>query len=129
MTFYSNELIRVRRLFYSNAVHISSVVKTRNFINNHFAQKLDLDTLSGIACSSKYHLIRLFRQYYGQTPLQYITEKRIEKSKELLRNGVSVAHTCYLVGFSSPCSFSTLFRNRMGVAPSEFQKKQFSQSR
>jgi len=60
--------------------------------------------------------------------MQYLTDRRIEKSKDLLRSGMTVTETCFAVGFESPSSFSTLFKNKIGLAPIEFQKKQFSQS-
>jgi AraC-like DNA-binding protein len=79
--------------------------------------------------TSKFHLLRLFKKYYGQTPKQYLIEKRIEKAKELLQEGETVTETCFATGFGSPSSFSTLFKSRVGLTPVEFQKKQFLQSR
>ena len=78
---------------------------------------------------SKYHLIRLFKRYYGLTPRQYLINKRIEKSKENLINGMSVTETCYAIGFSSLGSFSVLFKTKTGKTPAEFRKEQFSRSK
>jgi AraC-like DNA-binding protein len=47
----------------------------------------------------------------------------LEKSKELLKMGQSVAETCFDIGFESPSSFSTLFKAKFGVTPTEFQKR------
>jgi len=88
---------------------------------------LNLDLLSHVRFVSKYHLLRLFKKYYGQTPGQYLTDKRIERSKELLKQGMSVTDTCFAIGFESACSFSTLFKKRTGRTPTTFQKEQFSQ--
>ena len=54
--------------------------------------------------------------------MQYLLDRRIEKSKEYLRNGMPVTQACFAVGFESTSSFSTLFKNKIGVAPVEFQK-------
>jgi AraC-like DNA-binding protein len=70
-------------------------------------------------------LLRLFKKYYGVTPGQYLTDKRIENSKRYLQNGMSVTDTCFAVGFESPSSFSTLFKNKTGIAPAAFQKSNF----
>ena len=123
MTFYQSEIKRIRDIIYSNHGQLETVIGTRNYINNNYDSDINLDTLSRIRYVSKYHLLRLFAKYYGQTPKQYLTEKRIEKSKEFLKNGRSITETCFTIGFESPCSFSTLFKKRTGISPAEFQKR------
>jgi len=123
MTFYQSEITRIRNLCYANQGQIETVIGTRHYINNNFDQELNLDLLSRIRWTSKFHLLRLFKKYYGQTPKQYLIDKRIEKAKELLNQGTNVTETCFDVGFESPCSFSTLFKSRVGMTPSEIQKR------
>jgi AraC-like DNA-binding protein len=129
MTFYESEINRIRRSIYSNKGQLNTVIGTRKYIDNNYDTDLNLDLLSHTRFVSKYHLLRLFKKYYGQTPKQYLTDKRIEKSKEYLRKGMNIAETCFAIGFESPCSFSTLFKSRTGLTPTEFQKEQLSQSR
>ena len=105
------------------------MIGTRNFIDNNYEKELNLDFLSNIRFISKYHLLRLFKRYYGLTPRQYLMDKRIEKSKENLRNGFTVTETCYSVGFESLGSFSKLFKTKTGKSPSEYKKQQFSRSK
>ena len=123
MTFYQNEINRIRSICYSNKGQIDTVIGTRHYINNNFDKDLNLDLISRIRFTSKFHLLRLFTRYYGQTPKQYLTDKRIEKAKELLNKGTTVTETCYDIGFESPSSFSTLFKSRVGLTPTEFQKR------
>ena len=123
MTFYQSEINRIRSICYPNQGQIETVIGTRHYINNNFDKALNLDLLSHIRFTSKFHLLRLFRRYYGQTPKQYLTEKRIEKAKELLNKGTNVTETCFNIGFESPASFSTLFKSRVGMTPTEFQKR------
>jgi AraC-type DNA-binding domain-containing proteins len=129
MTFYQSEIQKIKNSCYANTTQIQKVVATRKYIEEHFDKPLNLDSLSNAGFTSKYHLLRLFKRYYGQTPMQYLIDKRLEKSKNHLKNGMSISETCYLVGFESPSSFSTLFKKKTGSKPSTFQKKQFSQSR
>jgi AraC-like DNA-binding protein len=119
----------MKRIVYSNQGQLDTVIGTRNYLDNHYDTELNLDLLSHIRFVSKYHLLRLFKKYYGQTPKQYLTDKRIEKSKEYLKKGMNIAETCFAIGFESPCSFSTLFKSRTGLTPTEFQKEQLSQGR
>jgi AraC-like DNA-binding protein len=125
MNLYQRELDRIRKICYSNEGQIRMVIGTRKFIDHNFDRELNLDLLSDVRFTSKFHLLRLFKKYYGLTPKQYLIAKRIEKSKEYLKNGMSVTKTCFAVGFESPCSFSTLFKSRTGHAPAEFQKRNF----
>ena len=129
MTFYQSEINRIKNLVYSNQGQLDAVIGTRNYIDNNYEADLNLKVLSHNRFVSKYHLLRLFKKYYGQTPKQYLTDKRIEKSKEYLKKGMNTTETCFAIGFESPSSFSTLFKNRTGITPTEFQKEQLSQSR
>ena len=123
MTHYQSEIIRIRDICYSNKAQIETVIGARQYINNNFDRELNLNLLSRTRFTSKFHLLRLFKKYYGQTPKQYLTDKRIEKSKELLKNGRSVSETCFAVGFESQSSFCTLFKKRVGLTPTAFQKR------
>ncbi|WP_118973873.1 helix-turn-helix domain-containing protein [Taibaiella koreensis] len=129
MTFYEREINRIRATVYANRGQLDTVIGIRRHINDHFDTGLSLDALSHAGFISKYHLLRLFKKYYGQTPKQYLRDKRIEQSKLCLEKGMSVAETCYAIGWESPCSFSTLFRKKTGCSPTTFQKEQFSQYR
>lgn len=123
MTFYESEIQRIRTLVYSNQGQLDAVIGVRNYIDRHYDSEVNLEVLSQVRYVSKFHLLRLFKKYYGQTPKQYLTEKRIEKSKYYLKQGLSASETCYAVGFECPCSFSTLFKNRTGLTPAAFQKR------
>lgn len=129
MTFYEKELNRIRSIVYSNKGQINTVIGIRNYIENNYNTNLNLDVLSHFQYVSKYHMLRLFKKYYGQTPRQYLIDKRIEKSKEQLKIGMSVTETCFAVGFESLSSFSTLFKTKTGKSPTEFQKEQLSRSK
>ena len=121
MTFYEEKLSQIRKACYSNDKQIKAIIETRRFIDNNFEKDLKLDFLSHTRLISKFHLQRLFKRYYGLTPRQYLIDKRIEKSKEYLRNGMTVTETCFSVGFESLGSFSKLFKTRTGKSPSDFK--------
>jgi AraC-like DNA-binding protein len=123
MTYYLQEITRIKDTLYQNKGQIDTVIGTRHYINNHFDKGLNLDLLSHIRFTSKFHLLRLFKKYYGQTPRQYLIEKRLEQAKEMLCKGTNISETCYDIGFESPSSFSTLFKARFGLTPSSFQKR------
>lgn len=123
MNFYLKSLQRIKAECFSNRRQLEIVINTRNFINTNFDKELNLDYLSNKRFTSKFHLIRLFKKYYGVTPKQYMIDKRIEYAKIIIVEGVPISTACYEVGFQTPSSFSTLFKSRVGLSPSEFQKR------
>ena len=98
------------------------IVHSRLFIDAHFNEDIDLDNISGEACFSKFHFIRLFKSIYGSTPHQYLTRVRIEQAKLLLQQGIPVSEACFRVGFDSVSSFTGRFRKFYGMSPSEWQQ-------
>ncbi|XRE43955.1 Transcriptional regulator, AraC family [Tenacibaculum discolor] len=125
MNFYSSEIYRIKSICFFNEAQLKTVIKVKKLINNNFEQDVNLEFLAHTASTSKFHLIRLFKKYYGTTPKQHLISKRLEKSKELLTEGYSVIDTCYFIGFNSPSSFSRLFKEKTGKSPTRFQKEQF----
>ena len=129
MTHYETEIEKIRNKMYSNQGQIQAIIAVRNYIDCNYAIDLNLNLLSKTQGISKYHLLRLFKKYYGLTPRQYLIDKRIQQSKKHLKNGMSVTATCFAVGFESVGSFSTLFKTKTGNSPSEYQKEQLSRSK
>lgn len=128
MTFYQEKLSHLKNICFSNDMQIEAVINTRKYIDNNYEKELNLEFLSSIRFTSKYHLLRLFKRYYGITPRQYLIDKRIEMAKKTLRNGLTVTETCFAVGFESLGSFSSLFKTKTGKSPREYQKQQLSRS-
>jgi AraC-like DNA-binding protein len=94
----------------------------RDLIDRAYAEPVDLDRLAERARCSRYHFLRAFAATYGQTPGRYLTHRRIERAKDLLRTAnLTVTEVCMLVGFSSLGSFSSRFRAIVGVSPSQYR--------
>jgi AraC-like DNA-binding protein len=99
------------------------IVQAKLFIDSNYAERIDAGEIADEACYSKFHFIRTFKSIYGRTPHQYLTHVRIERAKELLEQEVSVTEACFAVGFDSLGSFTSLFKRRAGVTPSEYQRQ------
>ena len=82
------------------------------------------------ACVSPFHFHRGFTQAFQTTPHAYITELRLDHARQLLEAGWPVLDASINVGFSSPSTFSRLFRSRFGDAPSAIRKhRNFARSK
>jgi AraC-like DNA-binding protein len=96
--------------------------RARDLIDLRYAEPLDLAALAQEAGYSKFHFARAFAAAYGETPRAYLTRRRLERAKTLLRvANLSVTEICFLVGFESLGSFSGLFRRVVGQAPSDYR--------
>lgn len=100
------------------------IVQAKLFIDRHYAEHIDLSQIADEAFFSKFHFIRLFRQAYGKTPHHYLTQVRIDNAKLLLVKGYAVADVCFLVGFDSTTSFTTLFKRHTGLSPSAYHARE-----
>lgn len=68
-------------------------------------------------------LLRLFKKEYGKTIKQYLIDKRIEFSCELLKESdLSVQSVALSCGFSDEVHFMKTFKNRIGITATEYRK-------
>ncbi len=101
--------------------------RAHDLIDLRYAEPLDLATLARQAGYSKFHFARAFAAAYGETPRAYLTRRRLERAKDLLRAAnLSVTEICFLVGFESLGSFSSLFRRVVGQTPSAYRQASVS---
>jgi AraC-like DNA-binding protein len=108
-------------------VHISLLAhlrRARDHVDRNYHADLDLDELSHVAGVSKYHFVRSFESVYGETPIRYLTRRRIERAQDLLRSAnLTVTEICMAVGFSSLGSFSTRFSALVGESPTAYRNR------
>ncbi len=98
--------------------------RARDHIDRCYADPLDLESTAAVAGISKYHFQRLFTATYGVSPAAHQSRRRVERAQDLLRaTNLTVTEVCHAVGFASLGSFSSRFRELVGEAPSEFQRR------
>ena len=97
---------------------------SRDLLRNWEDQPLPVQAVAQRSGLTLFHFIRLFKALFGETPHQYRSREQVERAKQLLiLTNLSVTDVCMEVGFSSLGSFSTLFSRRVGMSPSEFQRR------
>jgi AraC-like DNA-binding protein len=107
----------------SGSERMASLRTARDLMDLRYAEPLDLDRMAGEAGFSKFHFARAFKDAYGETPANYLTRRRVERAKDLLRlANLTVTEVCMLVGCSSLGSFSSRFSELVGMSPSAFQR-------
>ena len=92
-------------------------------MRENLASTVSLEDLAREAGVSRFHLLRLYKKLYGQTPLQRLTFLRMEEAKRLLKGGnetiPTVAARC---GYENPSHFATAFRRVVGVTPRSYRR-------
>ena len=98
--------------------------RVRDHIDRHFASPLTLSDLAALSGMSRFHLVRAFRAAYGETPIRYLSRRRIERAQDLLRYAnLTVTEVCMAVGFTSLGSFSSRFSELVGESPLAYQRR------
>lgn len=98
----------------------SRVEAVQGFLDRHFAERLDLQRLAGLARVSTFHLRRLFAAATGMTPAEYLDRVRVRRAAELLRGGQDAAQVAMLCGFADQSHLIRVFRRQVGLPPGRF---------
>jgi AraC-like DNA-binding protein len=98
--------------------------RVRDHIDRNFAAPITLSDLAALSGMSRFHLVRAFRAAYGETPIRYLSRRRIERAQDLLRYAnLTVTEICMAVGYTSLGSFSSRFSELVGESPAAYQRR------
>ena len=104
-----------------------TVRKVHDYLVAHLDERVTIEELSRMFHINATTLKEAFKAEYGTSLAAHIKEHRMEKAATLLReSGMSVAEIAKIVGFESRSRFTTAFRERYGVLPSEYRSSQSS---
>lgn len=77
----------------------------------------DMPALAAIGCTTERHLLRLFMEHAGVSPLNYLRSIRLERAKQCLERGASVARAADMAGFRSDLQFRRAWSREWGGTP------------
>ena len=93
-----------------------------DYIDTYLDRNIKLADLAQLLDMSSFHFSRLFKQSIGITPHQYLSQQRVEKAKQLLKQTdrliTDIALEC---GFSSHSHLSKQFRQVTGITPKAYR--------
>lgn len=113
-----NRAARKNRLEYiDTASYNTKIQDILRYINENINEDLSIDSIADQFYISKYYMMRLFKQETGYTLGQYISQKRLLLSKELLLSGESVTQACFDCGFKDYSTFSRAYKRFFGESP------------
>lgn len=95
-----------------------------SFMDRHYAEELDLATLSDLCHGSPYHLHRTFKKIKGVTPLAYLQQTRMKEAQRLLTvTDIPISDIGDQVGMRNTPYFTTLFKKLTGHTPAQYRLK------
>lgn len=110
-----------------NHFMIEEVDKAAAYFNEHYNQEINIQEYAISRNMSTSWFIRNFKQYMGETPMQYILAVRISNAENLLEStDYNVTEISNIIGYDNPLYFSRIFKKQRGVSPSEYRKKMLS---
>ncbi|OMF83500.1 response regulator [Paenibacillus glucanolyticus] len=103
----------------------SQMLEAVNFIHQHYEDaQLSIKSVSSRIFMSTSYFSSLFKAHTGKTFVEYVTEVRMEKAKELLKHSpMRTYEIAARSGYLDPQYFSVLFKKHTGVTPTEYRNK------
>lgn len=99
-----------------------NITKIVNYLHDNLGETIDLETVARAVNITPHHIIRLFRQHLGDTPMRYLWNLRTRRGSDLLRHtSLSVSEIAYEVGFQSPFHFSRVIKEKYGMSPKSYR--------
>lgn len=107
--------------------HQKLLLKAEKYIREHLGEQMSLNSLSAVCNLSPSYFHRLFSQYFGKTPADFILDCRVAAAKTGLQIGdYSLSELAADCGFSSQAYFCYKFKAVTGKTPLEYRREMLS---
>lgn len=100
------------------------LVSVKNYMDEHYVEKITLDDLEAQFFINKYYLLKIFKETYGVTISSYLISRRITRAKQLLRfTQMTIDEVGCAVGMDGAGYFSRMFKKSEGISPKKYRKQ------
>jgi AraC-like DNA-binding protein len=105
------------------AHHSADVQTVLDMICQSWDSPLSLEDFASSTKTSKYQILRRFSRELGITPHAYLTQHRVNRARDMIRTGFSLADTAIACGFSDQSHLTRAFSRQLGLTPGNFLRK------
>jgi two-component system, response regulator YesN len=91
------------------------------YLEERYGQNVSLQELAEHVGMSPTYLSLLFKEEMGTTYIKHLTHIRMERAKEMLRNGLRVSEVSDKVGYLNYRHFTEIFKKHVGVTPGQYR--------
>ena len=124
MSLLIDELLCLNNQKYNDKSSQKQLVKEiEKYIRSNFTRQITIQNLSDKFGLSAAHLIKIYKKYSGNSPMDHIIRLRIEKAQELLQiePPLLLKDIAEIIGYDDPFYFSRIFKSITGQSPSEYR--------
>jgi AraC family transcriptional regulator len=93
------------------------------YVDQHLGYSIDIDRVAFLTGLGRTQFGKVFRESLGMPLHQYVLARKVQVATRRLLDDVRVTELSHELGFSSHAHFSTVFRQYVGVTPSQFRKE------
>jgi AraC-like DNA-binding protein len=98
------------------------IEKVLEYIDNNYDKPLTIDTLTKIACMSRYHFFRVFKNCTQKSPYEYVQNKKLIEAKKLLfEDDITIQAISQKVSYSNLNNFIKDFKKMTGFTPNKYR--------
>ncbi len=97
-----------------------AVKRACDYLVEHFAENVSLETLARLATLSPFHFSRVFSEQFGMPPHAFQTQLRVLKAKALLRQGLAISQVASETGFADQSHLTRHFKRLVVVTPGQY---------
>lgn len=113
----------VRKRAVDEAAGAAAVREAIAYMKSHYQQELSRNAVAQQVALSPAYFSSLFKSHTGYTPIQYIHRLRLDRAKQLLREGgMPIRQVAEEVGFADSFYFTRLFTKETGMSPREYRQ-------
>lgn len=120
-TYFETQIDLLVKEHYLPEHYYVQIRNSKAFMEKYLFEKIELEKIASMAFMSRFHYIRIFKKVYGRSPRQYLKDLRLNKGKELLKQGLSPSQVCFDVGYDSLPTFHHAFKRATGYSPNQYR--------
>jgi len=100
------------------------ITKVIDWLRQHLEENVSVSGLAEVAGLSTSYFRRWFHREVGSSPSDYVTQLRIERSKQLLtQTDQSITKIAMELGYNTSAYFTAVFHRETGMTPTEFRRQ------
>ncbi|MDD2286097.1 MAG: AraC family transcriptional regulator [Paludibacter sp.] len=109
----------------SRQIYVARINRVMDYVEKNMDQPVDLSVMAEVAAFSPYHFHRIFTCVLGETPSNFVTRVKLEKSAQLLQDSnLLISDIAYKCGFRNLSSYSRAFKSYFGVSAKFFRNQE-----
>lgn len=96
------------------------IIEVKEYLDKNYNKPITIEEVAKKFAYNRIYLSQIFKKHYNVSPKEYLMNKRLSESINLILEGKKILEVSNLIGFSNQYNFSRYFKAKYGVPPSEY---------